>query len=163
MIPIVLGFMLAVVVGALASRLATSADVHVARDAVPTLALALTPLAENRSATLEQVLEAARAAALPIETIENGFDVFVQPWTAGVRRRAIRVRSWDRRNVTPASLTVTCTAPVGVFPFLLALVPLFGALEIRIGDERIVVDGTKDHLDLDWEFARRRRRADGWP
>jgi hypothetical protein len=59
--------------------------------------------------------------------------------------------------VTPATLNLSCVRLVDTFPLVLALVPLFGPLSLRLGDDEIVVDGTKDDLDLEFELERRRR------
>lgn len=113
----------------------------------PTLAVTLRcPDAVPRS--FEEVLAAVRAAALAVELRgTGGFLLHEQPRHA--TGDVLLAVADDAARVTPASLRVTSSDTWNLPGLLaLALVPLFGAIDVTCQGETFRVDGTLDRLGL---------------
>lgn len=104
---------------------------------------------------LDELIEAARAAALRIRVRADGFDVIEQP--PAFRDHVIGVRVSDAARVTPTSLRFTDTGSYDlVFHAVLALVPVFGALTLTADDGEVYrIDGTQNQHELRNERAGR--------
>jgi hypothetical protein len=111
--------------------------------------------AAPRTRRLDELIEAASAAALRIRIRPNGFDVRAQ--SSGYREHVVAVRVEDAARVTLASLQITDTGGYDlIFTLALALVPLYGPLTIAEADgQRFQVDGTRDQHELRHERAAR--------
>jgi hypothetical protein len=115
----------------------------------------------DRSATLDQLVEAARAAALRIEPTTHGFNVLSQP-----RSRfdhLVEVRVLDPARASAATMQLTYDGSYALaFHVVLALVPVFGpltimTLTIMIDGHRVVVDGSANVHELTNAHARHLR------
>jgi hypothetical protein len=107
----------------------------------------------DRRATLDELVEAARAAALRVRTMHDGFDVLSQPSSRIDRVVSVRVR--DRAPASAATIGFTYD---GSYPLalhvLVALAPVLGPMALMLDGDRIVIDGTKDVHDVTNEHAR---------
>jgi hypothetical protein len=104
---------------------------------------------------LDELIEAARAAALRIRVRPDGFDVLGQP--PQFRDHVIGIHVVDTARVTLSSLRITDTGEYDlIFHATLALVPMFGAITLTAGDGEIYrVDGTRNQHELRNERAGR--------
>lgn len=111
--------------------------------------------AEPAARRLDEMIEAARAAALRIRVRPDGFDVLEQP--PAFRDHAIGLHVHDAARVTLSSIKITDTGSYDlIFTAVLALVPLFGPITLVATDGEIYrVDGTQNHHDLRSERAGR--------
>jgi hypothetical protein len=107
----------------------------------------------DRTARLEDVLEAARARALWIEPHHHGFTVMEQ---LAKTRRTLALHAPDPQHVTVASLQLSRTTSL-VLPFdlALALVVVFGTITLVLDGEVYEVDGTRDLHALTMELSSR--------
>jgi hypothetical protein len=111
--------------------------------------------AEPLPRRLDELIEAARAAALRIRVRPDGFDVLGQP--PAVRDHVIGIHVTDAARVTLSSLRITDTGEYDlIFHATLALVPVFGPIMLTTGDGEIYrVDGTQNQHELRNERAGR--------
>ena len=107
----------------------------------------------DRSARLEELVEAARARALWVEEHNQGFTVREQ---LAATPASIRVHVQDPEHVLAATLQLSRTSSL-VLPFelALALVDVYGPLTLVVDGERYDIDGTRDQHALTNEVSSR--------
>ncbi len=158
-----LGFLIGVVGGAVGYQIATRVGARNA-DPRPIIRLALSAKHDVPATSLDDVTEAARAAALRVVPKAHGFDVLSQPPTA--RDRVVSVRVPDPARVTASTLELSYDGSYpDVFPVVLALASVFGPLTVIIDDAQVLVDGEQDEHALvnahaKWIRARARARME---
>lgn len=150
---IALGFAIGVLVGGFLHRAVLRLLLWIAVKERLVKLLEVSAADEGRSTTLEQLIEAVRAAALRVELTTNGFNVLSQPPSRSDHVVCVRVRDPMRVSVATLGLTYDGSYPLA-FHVALALRSVFGPLTIMIDDERVVVDGSKNVHELTNAHAR---------
>lgn len=107
----------------------------------------------DRSARLEELVEAARARALWVEEHHQGFTVREQ---LAARPASITVHVPDPEHVLVATLQLSRTSSL-VLPFelALALVDVYGPVTLVVDGEIYDIDGTRDQHALTNEVSSR--------
>ncbi len=120
---------------------------------------ALRATGSDAHATLDDLIEAARAAALRVEPVVGGFDVRTQP--PSPTEYVVRVRTRDPSHATPEDIELSHQRSyLTVVPVVLALSQALGPLEVELDDFWETVDGSLDQHELIHAHATRvRRRA----
>ncbi|HWU88648.1 MAG TPA: hypothetical protein VN253_15375 [Kofleriaceae bacterium] len=150
---IALGLAIGVVAGSILQRVVLRFLFWLAVKERPVNLLEVSAADEGRTTTLEQLIEAVRAAALRVELTADGFNVLSQPPSRFDHIVGVRVLDPTRVGMTTLQLTYSGSYPLA-FHVVLALVPVLGPLAIMINEERVVVDGCKNVHELTNAHAR---------
>lgn len=96
---------------------------------------------------LDELIEAARAAALRVRPAAGGYDVLSQPPALRDHVVQVRVPNPDRISLDAIAIGDSGSYDL-IFSVVLALVPLYGPIELAESEGTFVIDGTKDQHEL---------------